>query len=254
MYDLIAPYYDLIHSGLKEDLGLLVTLSAEMGDPILELGCGTGRVLLTLSRVGHTVIGIDNSAAMLALAREKVTQERSSVRQRISLVEGDITSFELNQRFGLTILPHNTLFHLDRYGRRKCFRRVTQHLRSGGKFIIDIDNPYEIADPIEDGILLLERSMIDPSSDELVLQMTSSWVDTGAQERHMTWIFDSSSIAGGPINRTIVKSVFHYVTAHELEVELSSAGLKLQTLYGGYEQEPYSDQSPRLLAVSEKSN
>ena len=223
-----------------------------MNDPILELGCGTGRLLLTLSRVGHSAIGIDNSPAMLEIARKKLAEERTSVRERVSLVEGDITSFELSQRFGLVILPYNTLFHLDRNSRRKCFRCVDEHLRPGGRFVIDIDNPFEIADPVEDGILLLERSMIEPGSDQLILQMTSSWVDSDAQQRHMTWIFDASSINGGAISRTVVKSVFHYVRAHELEVELESAGLKLSALYGDYDREPYGEQSPRLLVVAEK--
>jgi SAM-dependent methyltransferase len=254
MYDQIAPFYDLIHRGLKEDLKLLITLSAEAGDPILELGCGTGRLLLTLSRVGHTVIGIDNSPAMLEIAGKKLAKERASVRERVSLVEGDMTSFKLSQRFSLVILPYNTLFHLDRSGRRNCFRSVDQHLHPGGKLVIDIDNPFEIADPIEDGILLLERSMIDPGSDQLILQMTSSWVDNDTQQRHMTWIFDASSIKGGAISRTVVKSVFHYVNAHELEEELRSAGLKLSALYGDYDREPYGEQSPRLLVVAEKSS
>ena len=254
MYDQIAPYYDLIHSGLIEDLKLLITLAAETDDPILELGCGTGRLLLTLSRVVHTSIGIDNSPAMLEIARKKLTKESIYVRERVSLVEGDITSFGLDQRFGLVILPYNTLFHLDRSGRRNCFRCVDQHLRPGGRLVIDIDNPFEIADPVEDGILILERSMIEPGSDQLVLQMTSSWVDTDTQQRHMTWIFDASPIAGGEISRTVVKSVFHYVNAHELEVELRSAGLKLIALYGDYDREPYGEQSSRLLVVAEKSD
>jgi ubiquinone/menaquinone biosynthesis C-methylase UbiE len=254
MYDQIAPYYDLIHSGLKEDLKLLITLAAERDDPVLELGCGTGRLLLTFSRIGHTVIGIDNSPAMLGIARKKLSKESVSVRERVSLVEGDITSFELNQRFGLVMLPYNTLFHLDWSGRRKCFRRVERHLRPGGRFVIDIDNPFEIADPVEDGILLLERSMMEPGSDQLILQTTSSWVDTDTQQRHMTWIFDTSSISGGAISRTVVKSVFHYVHSHELEVELRSAGLKVHALYGDYDREPYGEQSPRLLVVAEKAD
>jgi SAM-dependent methyltransferase len=252
MYDQIAPYYDLIHSGLKEDLVLFISLSAEVGDPILELGCGTGRLFLTLCRIGHTVIGIDNSPAMLEIAREKVAKERNSVRDRVSLVEGDITSFELNQRFGLAIIPYNTLFHLDRNGRRKCFRRVEKHLHPGGLFVVDVDNPFEIGDPVEDGYLLLERSMIEPGSDRLILQMTSSWVDNDTQQRHMTWIIDESSINGGAVNRKVVKSIFHYVNPHELEEEFRSAGLRLKALYGDYDRTPFGEDSPRLLAIAQK--
>jgi hypothetical protein len=68
----------------------------------------------------------------------------------------------------------------------------------------------------------------------------------------MTWIFDASSIKGGAISRTVVKSIFHYVHAHELEAELKLAGLKLNALYGDYDQGPFGEQSPRLLVVAEK--
>jgi hypothetical protein len=69
----------------------------------------------------------------------------------------------------------------------------------------------------------------------------------------MTWIFDTSSTTGGEVSRTVVKSVFHYVNMHELEVELRSAGLALHAVYGNYDREPFDEQSPRLLVIAEKS-
>lgn len=252
MYDQIAPIYDLIHGDLKADLEFHIRQAAETQDPILELGCGTGRLLLPLARTGHKVTGIDNSSAMLEITRGKLEKESDHVRDRLSLVEGDISFFNLEQQYGLTILPYNTLYHLDGAGRRNCFICVHRHLIPGGRLLIDIDNPVEMSDPVDDGILLLERTMTAKGGDTVIVQTTSSWVDIDAQQRHTTWIFDASAAAGGPINRSVVTATFHYVNVHEFEQELEAAGLKLTAFYGDYGLEPFGEQSPRLLVIAKR--
>ncbi len=69
MYDQIARFYDLTHAELTADLPFVLQLASEAGGPILELGCGSGRLLLPLARAGHSVIGLDLSGAMLAMQR-----------------------------------------------------------------------------------------------------------------------------------------------------------------------------------------
>ncbi|MGD2050002.1 MAG: hypothetical protein PVH03_10910, partial [Chloroflexota bacterium] len=94
---------------------------------------------------------------------------------------------------------------------------------------------------------ILERLMVDPTSDNHILQMSSSWVDQQAQIRHVTWIFDSSPRNGGQTNRTVVETELHYFFAHQYEVMVDSIGLVLKDMYGDYDSTPYSEESPRLL-------
>jgi len=71
-YAALARYYDLENADFTEDLDYWLELADEAGDPILELGCGTGRVLLNLARRGHAVTGLDNSPEMLARLHAKL--------------------------------------------------------------------------------------------------------------------------------------------------------------------------------------
>jgi len=250
MYDQIAHLYDLVHQELMDDVDFVVKLAAQSGEPVLELGCGTGRLLLPLARTGHVVTGLDNSAAMLGIAEQKITSESKAVKQRIELVDGDMTSFGLKERFRMIIVPHNTLMHLNRAQVDDCLRCIRRQLHENGRLFIDVENPLISADSTEDDLLMLERTMIDPISGATVLQMASSWVDTEIQLRQIVWIFDSTPQGGGSIQRLVVKEKFHYLFAHELEVALEAAGLKLDSTFGDYDGENYGEGSPRLLMVA----
>jgi len=71
-YATLSRYYDLENADFTEDLDYWLDLAEEHGDPILELGCGTGRVLLNLARRGHAITGLDNSPDMLARLQAKL--------------------------------------------------------------------------------------------------------------------------------------------------------------------------------------
>src|SRR5260370_41047584 len=69
-YDLIAPFYDIEHAHFEEDLSLYKNFAEMCGSPLLELACGSGRLLVALARQGFELTGVDSSAVMLNLAKE----------------------------------------------------------------------------------------------------------------------------------------------------------------------------------------
>jgi ubiquinone/menaquinone biosynthesis C-methylase UbiE len=80
---------------------------------VLELGCGTGRVLLPVAAAGLDVVGLDQSPAMLAIARQKLTTLDAETRARVQLIEGDMRSFDLGMdRFRLITIPFRAFCHL----------------------------------------------------------------------------------------------------------------------------------------------
>jgi SAM-dependent methyltransferase len=253
MYDQLAQFYDKIHEGLGEEIDFYTREAEAIQQPILELGCGTGRILIPLAEQGKTITGVDNSAAMLAKTSEKLADFDDQIRNRVTLVSANMASFELSNRYGLVIVSRNSLFHLNKEKRRSCLRQISEHLLQGGKLIIDVDNPILMSDPIDSNLMILERKMIDDESGDLILQTTSSRVDAELQKRHYTWIFDSSPTRGGPVNRTVITSVFHYVFSHQLELELTGAGLKLVSIYGDYEFNDYREDSSNLIMMAELS-
>src|SRR6266516_3845360 len=81
-YDLIAPFYDMEHAHFDEDVNLYMNFAGLCGGPLLELACGSGRLLVPLAREGYELTGVDSSATMLDLAREAL--EQAGVRNHLT--------------------------------------------------------------------------------------------------------------------------------------------------------------------------
>lgn len=82
-YDYVIPYRD------RRDVGFFVAMARQAGGPVLELGCGTGRVLIPTARAGVEIVGLDVSAPMLAVCREKLSRKPEEVQARVRLVRAD---------------------------------------------------------------------------------------------------------------------------------------------------------------------
>lgn len=250
MYEQIAHYYDLTHETLTADIDFILGLAAGTAGPLLELGCGSGRLLLPLARAGHAITGIDNSPAMLARARQRLAAESSAFADRITLVEADMAGFNLpGEKYGLALIGYNTLMHLPPVQIAAVLANLRYHLRSGGRFLIDLANPHALAQIPNDRLLSHENSFIDPATGEHVLQLSSSQVDTAGQTVDITWIYDAIPAAGGNVRRTMSQMRFNYLYPHQLELTLEEAGCRLEALYGSYDQTPFHEESERLIVI-----
>ena len=250
MYDSIARYYDLTHAALTDDLTLLQQLAQQANGPLLECGCGTGRILFPLARTGFTITGIDNSDTMLAIAQEKLAQEAAPVQARITLVEGEMTQVNVDGRFALIIIPYNTLLHLKPTQINQTFSSLRKHLATNGRLYIDLINPFAIAHTPNDRMLTLEQSFTDPATGHTVLQFASNWLDDVAQILHVTWLYDATPLQGGPIHRTISQFSYHYLYPHQLEMRLQQTGFHIETMWGSYDRMPFSEESDRLILIA----
>jgi SAM-dependent methyltransferase len=108
-WDDYAPFYDWENARTlgRRDVPFWKQLAVNAGGPVLELGCGTGRIALPLGRAGARIVGIDRSEAMLARARQRVRRARLS--NRVCLVRGDIRSLPFAAPFSLVIAPYGIL-------------------------------------------------------------------------------------------------------------------------------------------------
>jgi SAM-dependent methyltransferase len=119
---------------------------------ILELGCGSGRLLIPLVRDGHTAIGVDLSATMLQRCQERLHRLNARARARVQILQGDFRCLDLpglrqptTQRFPLIICPFNSFMHLyTREDVERCLAEVRRLLTPEGIFAFDITHP----DPI----------------------------------------------------------------------------------------------------------
>jgi len=250
MYEQIAAYYDLTHADLTADIPLILQLARETGGPVLELGCGSGRLLRPLAQSGIPVTGVDNAPAMLARARARLTAEPAAVRNRVTLIEADMTDFTVDGRFPLVIIPYNTFMHLDTGQATAALRRARACLAAGGRLFIDLANPFAIANTPPDQLISLENSLTDPQTGDVILHMAANRLDSAAQILHITWIYDRSPAAGGPIHRTVAQAAYHYRYPHQMQILLQDAGFARLEMWGDYDRSPFQEESGRFLILA----
>src|SRR6266481_5927938 len=142
LYDsFIADYYDEspVVKGRVQDVAFYRDAAREFGDPILELGCGTGRITMALAEAGKRITGLDLSERMLERAVKKRGALRVEARERIHFVQGDMARFDLGEKFRLVIIPFRPLQHLlEVHQQINSLEIVRKHLAPGGRLILDV--------------------------------------------------------------------------------------------------------------------
>jgi SAM-dependent methyltransferase len=245
--DEFARLYDLDTLGLDEDLDFYRALARRTSGPILEVGCGTGRVLVPLAEAGHAVTGVDNDPRMLARARERVA--RAGVGDRARLVEADVRGLSLYETFPLAIVALNSFLHfVTDEDQIECLQAIRRHLRSGGLLALDLPNPDPALLGETGGQVVLEWRRSDPSTEWDVAKFRSQRVDTARQLVDLTLFFDET---GGPgLRRHTYTLILRYVYRRELELLLERCGFAVEAFYGGFDLSDLTSDSLKIIALA----
>ncbi|HKB14705.1 MAG TPA: class I SAM-dependent methyltransferase, partial [Planctomycetota bacterium] len=144
-YELHASLYDGdfdVLRGSSGDISFYVEEARRSGGPVLELGCGSGRILLPTARAGVEIVGLDASRGMLDRLREKLAAEPPEVRARVEVVEGDMSSSDVGRRFPLITVPFRSIGHLLEVDAQvAAFENMRRHLAPGGRIAFDLFHP-----------------------------------------------------------------------------------------------------------------
>jgi SAM-dependent methyltransferase len=248
-----AEVYDAVYAD-REDTDFWLTTAAAAEGPLLEIGCGTGRVVLALARAGHEVTGLDLSAPMIERARAKLSAEAPPLRKRVSLVVGDMTSFDLGRRFAAVISPFGGFHHLTAVDQQlACLACCHDHLRPGGTLVLDLFNPSPI--PTD----LLQDEPVDVEQSAAVVEWTAgrrirSWIDVvgyrPAEQVNECELVCEIVEADGSSRRITDAFPLRYLFRYELEHLLVRAGFELVDLLGDYDRSPFVAESPGMIAVA----
>lgn len=248
-YDLFARLYDLEHKDFTEDIELYRNYAVRCGGPVLELGCGTGRVSLVLAQAGLDVVGVDNSPAMLALARARAAE--TGLAGQVELQLADVRALELERQFALAIYPLNGFLHLLAVADQlAALRNVSRALLPGGLLILDVPNPHAVFSPNTDG-LLAQRSHFRSPEGYRISSFAVAHTDPVEQIQHLTLLYDQVK-EGGALHRTVVETDLRFVYRYEMEHLLQQAGLEVDGAYGSYDLDPYQADSAIMLFVGHK--
>ncbi len=241
---MIAELIHAHHNRHLEDLPFWLDLAAETRDPLLELGCGTGRILIPLAQAGHRVVGVDHDLTMLKYLQAHIPPHIKPVP---FLVIADIRRFNLAMQFPLIILPCNTFSTLAENERMACLRRISKHLKPGGVFTVSIPNPDVMKNLPTRSAGQVEEEFILPQTGNPV-QVSSTWHRTNATFR-VTWIYDHL-LPDGRVERFPVETSHQMIPANAYLDEIKSVGMKVTGIYGDFDRTAYRQDSPDLIIVA----
>jgi SAM-dependent methyltransferase len=249
-FDALARYYDWEHDDYDVDIPLFQDFARRTGGPILELACGSGRLLAPLLELGERVVGIDSSGPMLERARQVL--DKAGLSRRVALHQADVRQFDLGERFQLAI------FGLDSFGllptiddQLAALRCIRQHLAPGGLLVLDVSNGNgRGAEPTDE--LVLQYEGTDPETGQPLSKWTARSTDHGEQVDHYTYFYDETG-EDRVVRRSTVRLDLRYFGRFELELLLQQAGLVPETFYGSYDLAPFGAGCERLIAVAARS-
>ena len=253
---LFAEFYDSTPLYLsRPDIAFYVEEARRAGS-VLELGCGSGRILVPTAGAGVAITGLDLSEAMLARCREKLAAQPAEVRERVHLVHSSMTNFDLAAKFALVTTPFRAFQHLisidDQLASLRCVHR---HLAPGGQLILDMFqvNPAALG---EDPEWMREREdtpetkLPDGRTFRRTVRITAFHRAKQVNDIEFAVYITHPD---GRTERHTENFPMRYFFPNEVEHLLARAGFRVVTTYGDFNRSPLANDSPDMLTVAEKS-
>lgn len=247
-YARFAQFYDLEYASFDADLDFYRSFAVQANGPILELGCGTGRVLAGLEGLGLPLTGVDSSRTMLDIATAVLDRATT-------LIECDIVDLEScttlpDNPYWMAFSAINSFLHLgDINAQIDALRAVRSVMIAGGILLLDLMVPEPSYLSSLDGRLHLELSATLPDGRRLD-KLASRTHDLATQTIHTTVFFDTIEPETGAIVRVADTYDTRYIHRFELEHLLERSGWRLISVYGSYDLETYTGDSERMIALA----
>lgn len=255
-YGFVAEFYDhVVPYQNRKDVAFFVEVAKESGGPVLEIGCGTGRILIPTAQAGIKIVGLDLSSDMLRVCRERLLHEPEDVQSNVRLVQADMCDFELSQAFTLVTVPFRPFQHLTTVeDQRACLECIHRHLDEDGRLILDLFNPslqmlVEVTVEQEFGE---ESEFTVPDGRRVIRRFKFVSKDFFNQINHVEMIYYITH-PDGRKERLVHAFPMRYLFRFEAEHLLERCGFQVEHLYADYDKNPYGSKYPgELIFVAKK--
>jgi SAM-dependent methyltransferase len=238
-----------------EDLALWRDLANSCGSPILELGCGPGRVVMDLAKTGFTITGLDSDLEMIRWTRAQIDAD---LLEKVNFIHADMREFSLSICYNLIIMPCNTFAYFNDYDAHTILTEAKKHLTSKGKLAIVIPNPKnydytpvrflegesEQSEPIQD--------FIEPVSQHPVQVYAHEAFREEDNILEVIWIFDEL-LPDGRVKRIQHNLVYHLRSLDETLGLFKNADLDVINIYGDYRKGPLQETSHEIILLAENT-
>ncbi len=247
-YGGIASIYDGEYRDFDADVALYLSMlrDARVRGPVIELGCGTGRVALPVVRAGYRVTGVDISPEMLARARRRrrTLPAEQAMRLRFSLQ--DMTSFSFPRRFSAALVAFSTFALVtDPDGRASCLERIHHHLDPGGLLLIDLPHPRATGDT--DIARFETRFQVPPWGHVVDKVVEESDAPDGSYRLVRYRYTVSRYVDGNVVDRIEARFGLARLARREVEQLLYANGFDVEQVLGDYRGRPLGPRSPRMI-------
>ena len=239
-----ATFYDYCFIGLEGDVQFYVEEARTAGSPVLEIGCGTGRILLPIAQAGVPIVGLDRSTTMLKILRRKLGKLSPETQSRVELVEEDMRDFALGKHFNLITIPYRAFLHLlTSRAQRQALMCIRDHLSDTGRLIFNVFDPSHelIAARLAPlgAALHKDSEFIHPDSGRRVIVWFSGQYDPERQLLDAYFIFEELDNEGRVVAKTYSPLTLRYVYRYEMRYLLELCGYKVEALYGDFRRGPF---------------
>jgi len=255
--DQLAELYDQVPMYVfREDVQFFIDHTIASGGPVLELGCGTGRVLIPTARAGVPITGLDMAEPMLDRLRSKLPAESDEVRARIDIVQADMCDYDLGRRYAMAMIPFRPFQHLvaveEQLG---CLRCANRHLELNGKLIIDM---FQLNHQTVSGSEWKEwRQDLDahelPEGRTISRRHRRTAVHKAEQVMDVEIEYEIAS-PDGSTERVLHAFPFRWFYRYEIEHLLARCGFGVSEIVGDFDGSPFADDSPQMIFIAEKLN
>ncbi len=235
--------FDAQYAEFDEDLPLWLSLAAEAAGPVLELGCGTGRVLAALANAGRVAEGLDRDPHMLARSARRLAA------RDVPLHCADLRHFQLEGQYALILVPCNTFAQLDDREASSMLACARRHLLPGGRLAAELPTPGEAhaLPAAADGPL---ATFFEPETGNPVQLSAECSASPDGRLVKVLWHYDELQ-PDGQVRRTTVPAAFHLRRRREVRQLLRKAGFASIQFLGDYDGSPYRPGAPHLIALGE---
>ena len=247
--DIWADLYDPVHD-MTEDIPFWVEEAVSSGGPVLELGCGTGRVAIPVAQAGVSVVGLDNSASMLKQARAKA-RRLGLTTDVLKFVRGEMQEFSLGDGFALAIIPYRSFQALLSIAdQQQALASIKAHLAPGGRLIFDLWVPDADQLAADASMPFLDRETTDPETGRKYLVWHRDQYDTLNQILYGHAIVEELDPRGVVVRKVYKDFTSRYLHRFEVQHLLEATGYRVTDVYGGFNRDPLDETSDEMVLVA----
>jgi SAM-dependent methyltransferase len=236
--------YDLLCAGIEYGIDYYVALAREANGPVLDIACGTGRIMLPCLRLSLDVEGVDLYDGMLDRLRRKAAAEGFAP----PLHRADMSDFRLSRRFALIMIPFNAFIHnMTADAQLACLRLCREHLLPGGLFVFDTFFPGREYINLPDGTRVLEGEIPHPETGLPVRMYDTRSFDRVEQIQRSRNEVEFLDAAGNVTATYPSEFSTRFFYKCEMELLLRLSGFAHWRIYGGFDRHPLANETDQMI-------